>query len=60
MNFIGIDVSQGKSHATQITDDFEQKMFSFAHNKSGFNDLSTHFTSDTIQMHLSVIYNKRG
>lgn len=25
MNFIGIDVSQGKSHATQITDEFEKR-----------------------------------
>ena len=47
MNFIGIDVSQGKSHATQITDDYEKKTFAFAHNKSGFNDLSIDFTSDT-------------
>lgn len=47
MNFIGIDVSQGKSHATQITDEFEKRTFAFNHNKSGFNDLSTHFTSDT-------------
>lgn len=47
MNFIGIDVSQGKSHTTQITDEFEKKTFVFIHNKSGFNDLSTHFTSDT-------------
>lgn len=47
MNFIGIDVSQGKSYATQITDEFGKRTFAFNHNKSGFNDLSTHFTSDT-------------
>ena len=47
MNFIGIDVSQVKSHATQITDYYDKKTFTFTNNKSGFNDLSTHFTSDT-------------
>lgn len=31
MNFIGIDVSQGKSHATQITDEFEKRTFAFNH-----------------------------
>ena len=55
MNFIGIDVSQGKSHATQITDEFEKKTFVFIHNKGGFNDLSAHFTSDTC-----VIFEKTG
>lgn len=47
MNFIGIDVSQGKSHATQITEDFEKRIFTFKHNKSGFKKLSTYVTKDT-------------
>lgn len=47
MNFIGIDVSQGKSHATQITEDFEKRVFTFKHSKSGFKKVSAYVTKDT-------------
>lgn len=48
MNIIGIDVSQGKSHATLITEDYEKKSFQFEHNKSGFNTLKNYIDQNTI------------
>lgn len=48
MNFIGIDVSQGKSNATLITEDFEKITFKFKHNKSGFKQLKDYISQDTI------------
>lgn len=48
MNFIGIDVSQGKSNATLITENFEKITFKFKHNKSGFRQLNDYISKDTV------------
>lgn len=42
MNIIGIDVSQGESHATLITKEAEEIAFKFKHNKSGFQILNSY------------------
>ena len=48
MNIIGIDVSQGESHATLITEEAEKVAFKFKHNKSGFQILNSYIRSNTI------------
>ena len=48
MNIIGIDVSQGKSHATLISKEAEKVTFKFEHNKSGFQILNLYIKSDTV------------
>lgn len=48
MNIIGIDVSQGKSHATLISKEAEKVTFKFEHNKSGFQILNSYIKSDTV------------
>lgn len=48
VNIIGIDVSRGHSQATLINDDFEKIQFNFKHNRSGFKQLSTYLTKETI------------
>lgn len=48
MNIIGIDVSQGESHATLITEEAEEITFKFKHNKSGFQILNSYIKPDTI------------
>ena len=48
MNIIGIDVSQGKSHATLISKETEKVTFKFEHNKSGFQILNSYIKSDTV------------
>lgn len=45
MNFIGIDVSRGKSKATVITSEYEISNFSFKHNVVGFKKLEEVITS---------------
>ena len=40
MNYVGMDVSKGKSNVTIITSDFELMNFSFKHNVIGFKKLS--------------------
>ncbi|WP_414152303.1 IS110 family transposase [Limosilactobacillus reuteri] len=39
MNFIGIDVSRGKSKAIVVTSEYEIRNFSFEHNVIGFKNL---------------------
>lgn len=48
VNIIGIDVSQGESHATLITEEAEKVAFKFKHNKSGFQILNSYIRSNTI------------
>ena len=48
MNIIGIDVSQGKNHATLISKEAEKVAFKFKHNKSGFQILNSYIRSNTI------------
>ena len=48
MNIIGIDVSQGESHATLITKEAEEIAFKFKHNKSGFQILNSYIKPGTI------------
>ena len=48
MNIIGIDVSQGESHATLITKEAEEIAFKFKHNKSGFQILNSYIKPTTI------------
>lgn len=48
MNVIGIDVSQGISHAALIDDNGLETKFVFKHNKSGFKDLATYLTKSTV------------
>ena len=48
MNIIGIDVSQGESHATLITEEAEKVAFKFKHNKSGFQILNSYIKPGTI------------
>lgn len=48
VNIIGIDVSRGHGQATLINDDFEKIQFNFKHNRSGFKQLSTYLTKETI------------
>ena len=48
MSIIGIDVSQGKSHATLISKETEKVTFKFEHNKSGFQILNSYIKSDTV------------
>ena len=49
MNIIGIDVSQGESHATLITKEAEEIAFKFKHNKSGFQILNSYIKPGTIK-----------
>ena len=48
VNIIGIDVSQGESHATLITKEAEEIAFKFKHNKSGFQILNSYIKPGTI------------
>lgn len=48
MNIIGIDVSQGESHATLISEEGEEITFKFKHNKSGFQILNSYIKPATI------------
>lgn len=49
MNIIGIDVSQGESHATLITKEAEEIAFKFKHNKSGFQILNSYIKPSTLR-----------
>ena len=48
MNIIGIDVSQGESHAILITEESEEITFKFKHNKSSFQILNSYIKLATI------------
>ena len=48
MNFIGTDVSRGKSKATVITSEYEISNFSFEHNIVGFKKLGEVITSKIV------------
>ena len=56
MNIIGIDVSQGESHATLITKEAEEIAFKFKHNKSGSQILNSYIKPGTIIFETTGVY----
>jgi len=56
VNIIGIDVSQGESHATLITKEAEEIAFKFKHNKSVFQILNSYIKPGTIIFETTGVY----